>query len=46
MEDSARFDPVFTSLDFATVIFFYKAWSSALRPSPTWEDPTDSTVMS
>jgi hypothetical protein len=51
MECSARFDPFLTSLDFATVIFLYRAWSSALRPTPPggktqhmWT-VTDSTVI-
>jgi hypothetical protein len=34
LEDSARFDPVFTSLDFVTVFFFYRA----LRPTLNLED--------
>jgi hypothetical protein len=38
LEDSARFDPVFTSLNFATTAFFYSATSSALRPTPKLED--------
>jgi hypothetical protein len=33
LENSADFDPVFTSLDFATVNL-YRARSSALRPTP------------
>jgi hypothetical protein len=40
LEDSARFDhPVFTSLDFAAILFFfYRASSSALRSTPKLED--------
>jgi hypothetical protein len=30
--------PSFTSLDFATLIFFRRARSSALRPTPNLED--------
>jgi hypothetical protein len=33
LQDYDGFDPVFTSLDFVTVIF-YRAKSSALRPTP------------
>jgi hypothetical protein len=38
IEDSAELRPVFTSLDIATIIFFYRARSSALRPTPNLED--------
>jgi hypothetical protein len=38
LEESARLHPVFISLDFATVIFFYRARLSALRPTPNLED--------
>jgi hypothetical protein len=37
LEDSARLHLVFTSLDFVTILF-YKARSSALRPTPNVED--------
>jgi hypothetical protein len=30
--------PGFTSLDFATIVLFYRARSSALRPTPNLED--------
>jgi hypothetical protein len=36
-ENSTRLHPVFSSLDFATIIF-YRARSSALRPTPNMED--------
>jgi hypothetical protein len=38
LEDSARFHPVFTSLDFATIFFFYRARLSALCPTLNLED--------
>jgi hypothetical protein len=37
-EDPARFHPVFTSLDFAIIIFFYGENSSASYPTPNLED--------
>jgi hypothetical protein len=36
-ENSARFHPVFTSLDFTTVFFFYSESSSALCSTPNVE---------
>jgi Ca2+/Na+ antiporter len=37
-EDSTKFDRVFSFLDLATIIFFHRARSSALRPTSNLED--------